>query len=86
MPSAVVETDGTFSVGYSYDSPYGQLWVTSDILPFLQMTGRYVSITGIPGFTNVPGEYGSGYVSRPAWLYTRLTNNSGFFSCHFFIA
>ena len=61
MPSAVVETDGTFSVGYSYDSPYGQLWVTSDILPFLQMTGRYVSITGIPGFTNVPGEYGSGY-------------------------
>ena len=26
------------------------------------------------------------YVSRPAWLYTRLTNNSGFFSCHFFIA
>lgn len=61
MPSAVVETDGTFSVGYSYDSPYGQLWVTSDILPFLQMTGRYVSIAGIPGFTSVPGEYGSGY-------------------------
>ena len=61
MPSAVVETDGTFSVGYSYDSPYGQLWATANILPFLQMTGRYVSITGIPGFTNVPGEYGSGY-------------------------
>ena len=61
MPSAVVETDGTFSVGYSYDSPYGQLWVTSSILPFLQMTGRYVSISGIPGFSSVPGEYGSGY-------------------------
>ena len=61
MPSAIVETDGTFSVGYSYDSPYGQLWVTSSILPFLQMTGRYVSISGIPGFSNVPGEYGSGY-------------------------
>jgi len=61
MPSAVVEADGTFSVGYSYDSPYGQLWVTSNILPFLQMTGRYVSINGIPGFSNVPGEYGSGY-------------------------
>ena len=61
MPSAVVEPDGTFSVGYSYDSPYGQLWVTSNILPFLQMTGRYVSISGIPGFSNVPGEYGSGY-------------------------
>ena len=61
MPSAVVEADGTFSVGYSYDSPYGQLWVTSNILPFLQMTGRYVSIAGIPGFSSVPGEYGSGY-------------------------
>ena len=61
MPSAVVESDGTFSIGYSYDSPYGQLWATANILPFLQMTGRYVSIAGIPGFTNTPGEYGSGY-------------------------
>ena len=63
MPSAVVETDGTFSVGYSYDSPYGQLWVTSSILPFLQVTGRYVSITGIPAFSNsaTDPEYGKGY-------------------------
>ena len=61
MPSAVVETDGTFSVGYSYDSPYGQLWATANILPFLQMTGRYVSITGIPAFGNSDPEYGKGY-------------------------
>lgn len=61
MPSAVVETDGTFSVGYSYDSPYGQTWVTSTILPFLQVTGRYVSITGIPAFGNSDPEYGKGY-------------------------
>ncbi|MGK5027399.1 YjbH domain-containing protein [Janthinobacterium sp. RB2R34] len=63
MPSAVVETDGTFSMGYSYDSPYGQLWVTSSILPFLQVTGRYVSITGIPAFGNslTDPEYGKGY-------------------------
>ena len=61
MPSAVVETDGTFSVGYSYDSPYGQTWVTSTILPFLQVTGRYVSITGIPAFGNNDPEYGKGY-------------------------
>lgn len=61
MPSAIVEPDGTFSVGYSYDSPYGQLWMTSNILPFLQVTGRYVSITGIPGFSSVQGDYGSGY-------------------------
>lgn len=61
MPSASVEADGTFSIGYGYDSPYGSLWATSTILPFLQVTGRYVSITGIPGFTNDPNAYGSGY-------------------------
>lgn len=61
MPSALVEADGSFSLGYSYDQPYGAFWVTSTVLPFLQVTGRYVSINGIPGFSNVTGEYGSGY-------------------------
>lgn len=63
MPSAVVEADGTFSVGYGYDSPYGQLWATATVLPFLQVTGRYVSITGVPAFANSISnpEYGAGY-------------------------
>lgn len=61
MPNASVEADGTFTAGYSYDRPYGNLWVTATPLPFLQMTGRYVSINGIPGFTNVSGQYGSEY-------------------------
>jgi membrane-associated phospholipid phosphatase len=61
MPSAVVEADGTFSTGYSYDKPYGSFWLTATPLPFLQMTARYVSITGIPGFSNVEGAYGSKY-------------------------
>jgi len=62
-PSAVVEQDGTFSAGYGYDSPYGQLWVSSTILPFLQVTGRYVSITGIPPFGDTQDqlEYGKNY-------------------------
>lgn len=62
-PSAVVEDDGTFSVGYGYDSPYGQLWVTSTILPAVQVTARYVSITGIPPFGGSESqlEYGKGY-------------------------
>jgi len=62
-PSAVVEQDGTFSLGYAYDSPYGQLWVTSTILPFVQVTGRYVSITGIPPFGGSESqlEYGKNY-------------------------
>ncbi len=58
MPNAVVEADGTFSVGYSYDRPYGTLWVSA-MLPFLQVTGRYVSINGIPGFSSRRGDYGS---------------------------
>ncbi|MEJ7804530.1 MAG: YjbH domain-containing protein, partial [Telluria sp.] len=61
MPNARTETDGTLSLGYSYDAPYGTLWVTSSIMPFVQVTGRFVSIAGIPGFTNTPGEYGAGY-------------------------
>jgi hypothetical protein len=61
MPSAVVEADGTVSLGYSYDSPYGIFWASSTILPFLQVTGRYVSVNGIPGFSNGPDGYGAGY-------------------------
>jgi len=61
MPSAWVEADGTLSVGYGYDQPYGSFWTTATILPFLQVTGRYVSIAGIAGFSTVPGEYGSNY-------------------------
>ena len=61
MPSAFVEADGTFSTGYSFDNPYGSVWATATILPFMQVTGRYVSINGIPGFTNEQGQYGFEY-------------------------
>jgi membrane-associated phospholipid phosphatase len=55
MPSARVEPDGTFSAGYSYDQPYGELWATSTILPFAQVTGRYVSMSGITAFAAADG-------------------------------
>jgi hypothetical protein len=61
MPSAWTEPDGTFSTGYSYDSPYGSTWVTATVLPLLQVTGRYVSITGTPAFSSADGNYGRGY-------------------------
>jgi membrane-associated phospholipid phosphatase len=61
MPNATVEADGTFSLGYSYDRPYGSFWATGTLSPFLQVTGRYVSIAGIPGFTNHEGVYGYDY-------------------------
>lgn len=61
MPSAWTERDGTFSTGYSYDSPYGSTWVSATFLPFLQVTGRYVSITGLPAFDTSDRSYGTGY-------------------------
>lgn len=61
MPSALVEPDGTMTFGYGYDRPYGSFWVSATPLPFLQMTGRYVSISGIPGFSNNRDEYGGNY-------------------------
>jgi membrane-associated phospholipid phosphatase len=56
MPSARVENDGLLSTGYSYDSPYGSMWVSATVLPLLQLTGRYVSINGVRGFENVAND------------------------------
>ena len=61
MPAAWVEPDGTFNTGYSYDQPYATFWATATVLPFLQVTGRYVAINGISGFNDRSGTYGSGY-------------------------
>jgi membrane-associated phospholipid phosphatase len=59
MPNAIVEPDGSFMLGYAQDSPYGALWATATVLPFLQVTGRYVSVQGIAPFRE--GIDGSGY-------------------------
>lgn len=61
MPSAWIEHDGTITTGYSYDSPYGSTWAAVSLLPFLQFTGRYVSITGVPAFGSTDTGYGRGY-------------------------
>jgi len=61
MPSAWVEADGTTSLGIGHDQPYTPVWLSATLLPFLQMVARYESISGIPGFTNVSGAYGSNY-------------------------
>jgi hypothetical protein len=53
--------DGTLSMGYSYDSPYSVLWFTSTILPMLEVTGRYVGITGTKAFTNIQDPNWKGY-------------------------
>ena len=62
MPSASIETDGTLSMGYSYDSPYSSYWSSLSVFPFLQLTGRYIGITGTPQFRQVENNpYWKGY-------------------------
>ncbi|BBH14885.1 hypothetical protein CH06BL_41330 [Chromobacterium haemolyticum] len=61
MPSADVGRDGSLSFGFSSDKPYNTLWVSATALPFLQISGRYVSISGIAGFDDP--QYGGGYGS-----------------------
>ncbi|MES2319266.1 MAG: YjbH domain-containing protein [Pseudomonadota bacterium] len=61
MPSAVVEQDGAFSAGYSYDSPYATIYTSVAILPYLQVTGRYVAVSGVRAFEGSPDGYGSNY-------------------------
>jgi len=79
MPSAWTELDGAFVTGYGYDSPYGSAWASVTLLPFLQVTGRYVSITGVPAFTSSDPQYGSAYgryKDKVADMKLRLRNES----------
>ncbi|UTH75323.1 YjbH domain-containing protein [Chromobacterium sp. IIBBL 290-4] len=59
MPSARVGNDGTLSFGYGYDKPYGILWTSLTLLPWLEVSGRYTSIADVEGFQNQ--QYGGGY-------------------------
>lgn len=56
MPNAFVEADSTFTVGYSKIDPYGTFWTSVTVLPFLQMTGRYVAISDTPQFSNADND------------------------------
>jgi membrane-associated phospholipid phosphatase len=56
----MVEADGSFMLGFSFDQPYANTWVASTLLPFLQVTGRYVGINGVRAFSE-QAEYGKNY-------------------------
>lgn len=56
-----MEWDGTLSTGYSYDQPYATFWATTTVLPFLQLTGRYVAINGTATFANMTDPHWTGY-------------------------
>lgn len=57
MPSARIEEDGTLSLGESLNDPYRALWGSVTLLPWLELSGRYTRIDGVPGFPDNP-DYG----------------------------
>ncbi|MDC7717907.1 YjbH domain-containing protein [Vogesella sp. DC21W] len=60
MPDARMEVDGTFGMGYSFDRPYSTVWLNSNVLPFMQLNGRFVGIRGTAAFSGQTRiDYGS---------------------------
>lgn len=57
MPSARIEEDGTLRLGESLNDPYRAIWGSVTLLPWLELSGRYTRIDGVPGFPDNP-DYG----------------------------
>lgn len=51
MPDARMEADGTLGIGYSFDKPYSTMWLNSNVLPFLQVNGRFIGIRNTGAFS-----------------------------------
>lgn len=56
MPSARMEADGTLTAGFTYARPYSAPYVSAQMLPFLQVAGRYTRIHGVPALTDQYGD------------------------------
>jgi membrane-associated phospholipid phosphatase len=50
MPDARIERDGTFRLGLSNADPYLALWSSLTFFPWLEASGRYTRVSGVPGF------------------------------------
>jgi hypothetical protein len=50
MPDARVGVDGTLRFGFAYTNPYANVWSSVAFFPWLEVSGRYVTIDGVPGF------------------------------------
>lgn len=59
MPDARLAPDGTWNMGLSYLRPYEALWSSLTFLPWLELSGRFTRIFGVPGFRPGPNiDYG----------------------------
>ncbi len=55
MPDARIEPEATFRLGVSATDPYFAIWGSVSLFPRLEVSGRYTTINGVPGFADAPG-------------------------------
>jgi hypothetical protein len=52
MPDARVEADGAWRFGVSNTDPYLSVWSSVTFLPRLELSARYMTLDGVPGFSD----------------------------------
>lgn len=59
MPDARIDPEGIWRFGISESDPYFAVWSSVSLFPRLEVSGRYTTIDGVPGFTDAPelGDY-----------------------------
>lgn len=59
MPDARIDPEGTWRLGVSESDPYFAVWSSVSLFPRLEVSGRYTTIDGVPGFADAPelGDY-----------------------------
>lgn len=66
MPDARIAPDGAWRIGLGRSDPYLGLWGSVSILPFIEVSGRYTEIRGIPGFNGKFAESYGNYKDKAA--------------------
>src|SRR5690606_17385117 len=72
MPDARMQPDGTLAAGYTHAKPYSAPYVTAQILPFLEVSGRYTRIQGYDLSNNPCWEGYGDYKDKSAGFKLRL--------------
>lgn len=55
MPDGRIGEDGLLRTGVSYMEPYGAIWASLSLTPWLEFSGRYTQIDGVPAFGGQTG-------------------------------
>ena len=77
MPSARIDEEGTFRIGFSNSDPYFTTWSSISMFPWLELSARYTRIDGVPGIVGSP-EFGN-YKDKAFDAKLRLLPESRFF-------